>query len=675
MRHSVDTAIERRVGLRFMSDHDQKIQVPFMTYLTAYASLTISEASMFSQSITVLGNPKYQPGQIIAVDSQNADYFCTEVVHDWSMDGGYKTQLALQYGRTHGTFLLDLTGYSNYTVADAKCTKDVSFLAQYGVTLQTYIGDVSVFCLVWALWYYMTQACPPPPPNRLNQYTKEYAQANQISGPLTDWILPSPTNSQFTTEGVSGLPISNFIPILKSAITNNPPAAQYNITPTLLSNIVASESSWGRNMFNASGATGWFQLLSVPSAYNSSLTGAGAISAFTTDANSAVKLLNQKFSAEVGSNYNSSNGSSYLQAVNDYGENTEAYIAGPNGVFGQTQVANIRLGTQNPGTTHVLNLPPGMGVADSADLEAWPFYVYGPLGIQIDEARKVQSVTGSDASIKNMLLTNYNQSMNTSISYIKQMLTKYQLQDFRPTDPAFKILGKQGNQDLLSKAVAAWYCDEQNPVPQGNKKIAVDYTAFNTVLGNIKTLYQECLLCSNAQPKPLSNLDSEEMLPTANITFQVPLQSSSVTVSSAYCDMVGRTSPHVGIDLVGAGNVGNPLTNPWNVVAAATGKVVIAGPDTSYGNWIVIQHNSSVPLYTIYGHVDNISVAQNTPVTQGQQIAQITSRPVALGEQSTGPHLHFQVQQNGIPLSGQHMPIMMQNNTIVTFPRSQSTCG
>lgn len=106
----------------------------------------------------------------------------------------------------------------------------------------------------------------------------------------------------------------------------------------------------------------------------------------------------------------------------------------------------------------------------------------------------------------------------------------------------------------------------------------------------------------------------------------------------------GRLQTHHGVEFV----------NPRGTLlyAVADGVVYYAGDDLSnifgpipnyYGNLVVIQHNITAPdgrpLFTLYGHMDRISVQTGQPVTTGQEIGTIGATGVAMG-----PHVHFEVR-------------------------------
>ncbi|QBJ98330.1 M23 family metallopeptidase [Rhodococcus sp. ABRD24] len=89
---------------------------------------------------------------------------------------------------------------------------------------------------------------------------------------------------------------------------------------------------------------------------------------------------------------------------------------------------------------------------------------------------------------------------------------------------------------------------------------------------------------------------------------------------------------HMGIDI--AANRGAPIR------AVADGVVINAGPAQGFGLWIRIRHNGG--FVTTYGHNDVNFVSVGQQVTAGQRIANVGSRG-----NSTGPHLHFEVDAPG----------------------------
>jgi murein DD-endopeptidase MepM/ murein hydrolase activator NlpD len=86
--------------------------------------------------------------------------------------------------------------------------------------------------------------------------------------------------------------------------------------------------------------------------------------------------------------------------------------------------------------------------------------------------------------------------------------------------------------------------------------------------------------------------------------------------------------------------------------AAADGYVAKVKFDGSKNYaYIMIIHGNN--LSTVYGHVSAVSVSVDQYVVKGQAIGRTGATPgtVGAGPFTTGPHLHFEVRKNGIPVN------------------------
>jgi murein DD-endopeptidase MepM/ murein hydrolase activator NlpD len=78
------------------------------------------------------------------------------------------------------------------------------------------------------------------------------------------------------------------------------------------------------------------------------------------------------------------------------------------------------------------------------------------------------------------------------------------------------------------------------------------------------------------------------------------------------------------------------------IYAAGNGKVVEAGRTSGYGNYVVIDHRNG--FKTVYAHLSSYNVKIGEWVEKGQEIAKMGNTGT-----STGTHLHFEIQINGVP--------------------------
>lgn len=76
--------------------------------------------------------------------------------------------------------------------------------------------------------------------------------------------------------------------------------------------------------------------------------------------------------------------------------------------------------------------------------------------------------------------------------------------------------------------------------------------------------------------------------------------------------------------------------------AADSGTVILAGWYGGYGNTVIIDHGGGIT--SLYAHASELYVHEGQTLQRGQAIAAVGSSGL-----STGPHLHFEVRENGEP--------------------------
>ncbi len=77
-----------------------------------------------------------------------------------------------------------------------------------------------------------------------------------------------------------------------------------------------------------------------------------------------------------------------------------------------------------------------------------------------------------------------------------------------------------------------------------------------------------------------------------------------------------------------------------DVLAFADGCVTAAGTSPGYGNYLILEHEDG--FSSLYAHLSAFLAQEGETVVQGQAIARVGQTGYA-----TGPHLHFELLQNG----------------------------
>lgn len=119
-------------------------------------------------------------------------------------------------------------------------------------------------------------------------------------------------------------------------------------------------------------------------------------------------------------------------------------------------------------------------------------------------------------------------------------------------------------------------------------------------------------------------------------TFKWPVPghySISSPFETRISPISGKTEHHNGLDI--------PAPKSTEVMAAASGIVITSRWSNSYGNVIVISHGSGYA--TLYAHNSKLLVSVGDAVVKGEVISLVGSTGW-----STGNHLHFSVQVDGV---------------------------
>lgn len=283
---------------------------------------------------------------------------------------------------------------------------------------------------------------------------------------------------------------------------------------------------------------------------------------------------------------------------------------------------------------------------------------------EIDDNTVLLEETERDLAERNVKLSKRVRDIyiNGQISYIDVLFGAKDFSDFLTRMDILKRIIKH-DYDLIMKVKA-----DRQVVMDTRAKLERDKADVEVLVANAeekqavmleKKREQQALLDKAQYDKEVSEQAYEEIM-AASQEITNMIRRSQMT-SSGYASVTGsgamiwpldgpitsefgwRTHPifgtqryHSGLDI--GGDYGLPI------VAAASGTVIHSGWISGYGYTVIIDHGGGIT--TLYGHNSSLSVDVGDVVSQGQTIALCGSTG-----NSTGPHCHFEVRENGEPVS------------------------
>lgn len=155
-------------------------------------------------------------------------------------------------------------------------------------------------------------------------------------------------------------------------------------------------------------------------------------------------------------------------------------------------------------------------------------------------------------------------------------------------------------------------------------------TAFVNYVPNFTKSKEDSILRAKMQNQEVNGVASESGF---SIDFFFPPVNGLVSQSFSL------TKDHYGVDV--------STTADEPIKACLNGTVILAGWVPGEGNIIVIQHNNE--FTSIYKHCSVLLKSQGDRVSIGDPIGIVGNT----GENTSGPHLHFELWQNGVAMNPQ----------------------
>lgn len=201
------------------------------------------------------------------------------------------------------------------------------------------------------------------------------------------------------------------------------------------------------------------------------------------------------------------------------------------------------------------------------------------------------------------------------------------------------LIAKQTNVESLKASKESEISSISGELEQTNQKLAELQAAAEEAARKQKEKEAAAAAAAAAKKNNGSSTGAGSSVVSGNGTFTHPCPGYS-RISSTFgyrnAPLAGASTNHKGVDF--AASTGTPI------YAAASGTVTSAGYSGKAGNLIIINHGNG--LLTYYMHCNTIFVSAGQKVSKGQNIGQVGTTG-----NSTGPHLHFQVMNNGTPVN------------------------
>lgn len=243
-------------------------------------------------------------------------------------------------------------------------------------------------------------------------------------------------------------------------------------------------------------------------------------------------------------------------------------------------------------------------------------------------------------------------TMNQTISKIEELLSAYQLEQAALAQKHIDLQRLQAELTDRRLALTSEEITRQNILTQTRQTEKGFQTFLSKARAEELQAEQDVNKLENTIRAKLKQkgLDSK-LSPDGAVSFVWPVPKSGISAYFHDPDYPYRNVfEHPAIDIRTL--IGGKSSNGVPVRAAASGYVARARDGGAKGySYIMLIHNNQYS--TVYGHVSRLDVDEDEFVTQGQVIGLSGGAPGTrgAGTLTTGPHMHFEVRKEGIPVN------------------------
>lgn len=274
--------------------------------------------------------------------------------------------------------------------------------------------------------------------------------------------------------------------------------------------------------------------------------------------------------------------------------------------------------------------------------------------------QKIDEVS-EDIEVSKEKLSNRIKAMSkvNEMSYVGILLESEDIKDFISTVSTMKKITEQDKENInllkSQKETLDFNVKELNELETNLTNLKNEYTTQTQALIQKKNEQDKNMEILQTDLQSLEELENLKIAESKALNDQIRQMALNNGYSGDYSGlMVWPTSPR-GVITSYYGNREHPILKKTlfhsgldiacdmgsSVLSASDGKVIFAGDKGTYGRAVIIDHGSGIT--TLYAHLSAIYVNEGQAVSKGDKIAAVGSTG-----RSTGPHLHFEVRNNGI---------------------------
>lgn len=243
-------------------------------------------------------------------------------------------------------------------------------------------------------------------------------------------------------------------------------------------------------------------------------------------------------------------------------------------------------------------------------------------------------------------LTDTNREISGSVDKLKNDKEKLELSKLVLDEKNEKL---QELKDQLEERKLSLIYEQENKanILEETKSSEKEYQSLISIAKQQQKQAERDILAAEKLIRQKMSSQKQDKLEQGNSTIAWPVPKNVITAgfhdsSYPYKNIIGE---HPAVDI--RARQGTTIT------AAADGYVAKIKYNSKSRNYAYIMLIHANGLSTVYGHVSAVFVTQDQYVSQGQAIGKTGGTPgsVGAGRFTTGPHLHFELRRNGLPIN------------------------